>query len=303
MKRTNPVLITGANGFLGKYICKEMMSFGSIRTLGQSKTNGYCVDLSKAIPVFQEEFEYVIHVAGKAHVVPKTKQEAAAFFDVNYTGTVNLIKGLDQLEAPPKSFVFISTVAVYGKEEGLDISEETETKGLTPYALSKIQAEKYLKNWCNENGVVLTILRLPLVVGYEAPGNLGAMITLIKKGLYIGIGNGNARKSMVLAEDVARFIPAISRVGGTYNLTDGHNPTIKELEIALTKILNKKIRVHVNLKLLKWVAIVGDFLGNWFPLNSYRLQKLTSSLTFTDTRARAMGWKSRPVIEHLNGLM
>lgn len=303
MKKTNPVLITGANGFLGKYICKEMMSLGSVRTLGQSKTNDYCVDLSKAVPVFQEDFECVIHVAGKAHAVPKTKQEEAAFFDVNYTGTINLIRGLNQLKDRPKSFLFISTVAVYGKDEGLNISEETETKGLTPYALSKIQAEEYLKNWSDENGVVLTILRLPLVVGYQAPGNLGAMIRLMKKGLYIGIGNGNARKSMVLAEDVARFIPTISQMGGTYNLTDGYHPTIKELEVALTTLMKKKIRIQVNLKVLKWVATIGDFLGDWFPLNSYRLQKLTSSLTFTDARARAMGWKSRPVIDHLNGLM
>ncbi|MBX2894277.1 MAG: NAD-dependent epimerase/dehydratase family protein [Cyclobacteriaceae bacterium] len=303
MKKHNAVLLTGANGFLGKYICKEITSLGTVCTLGQALTNDYILDLSETVPAFNESFDCVIHVAGKAHMVPKTKREEDAFFNVNYTGTVNLIRGLQQIQILPKYFVFISTVAVYGKDEGLNISEEAETEGQTPYALSKIQAERYLKNWSDENGVVLTILRLPLVVGHSAPGNLGAMIKLIKRGLYVSIINNETRKSMVLATDVARFIPTISGVGGIYNLTDGHHPTIKELEFELCSIIRKKIRFKVNFKLLKVMARVGDLVGSWFPLNTYRLQKLTSSLTFADARARTMGWKSRKVIEHLNELI
>ena len=88
--------------------------------------------------------ETVIHLAGKAHIVPRTNEEIKTFYDVNYQGTVNLCKSLE-LVGIPKSFIFVSTVAVYGCEEGENIDETHPLNGTTPYAKSKIMAEKFLQ--------------------------------------------------------------------------------------------------------------------------------------------------------------
>ena len=78
--------------------------------------------------------------------------------------------------------------------------------GGTPYADSKIQAEELLREWGKLNNVNMLILRLPLLVGENPPGNLGSMIRAIKKGYYFRIGDGSARRSMVLAEDIAEVV-------------------------------------------------------------------------------------------------
>src|SRR5690606_1156338 len=154
-------------------------------------------DLKNDVPVIKENIEYVIHAAGKAHVIPKNEQEEQEFYKTNYYGTINLCKAIDNLPNKPKAFIFISTVAVYGLESGSLITETYPKKGESPYAKSKIMAEEWLENWANERKIVLGILRLPLIAGNKAPGNLGMMVSGIKTGKYLRIGNGSARKSTV----------------------------------------------------------------------------------------------------------
>lgn len=294
-------LLTGASGFLGRSILKKLPT-DEVKTLSRSAHSDYEVDVSKQVPAFNEQFATVIHASGKAHVIPKTKEQAQQFFEVNLTGTINLTKGLAQRNVLPKELVFISTVAVYGREEGEDIAEDHPLTGDTPYAKSKILAEEFLTTWCAAHNIVLTILRLPLIVAPNPPGNLGAMIRLMKKGMYVGIGSGKVRKSMVLAEDVAQFIPLVKTIGGIYNLTDGHHPAMKELEAAIAKQMGKRPPVRLPDAVVRVMATVGDLLGSKAPINTLKYRKLTASLTFSDARAKAIGWNPRPVIQNLPGL-
>jgi nucleoside-diphosphate-sugar epimerase len=184
-------------------------------------------------------------------------------------------------------------------ESGSEIAETHPLLGVSPYAKSKINAEKIVQEWCSQNRIMLTILRLPLVVGYNPPGNLGMMIKWMKRGLYVGIGSGQTRKSMVLAEDVARFIPIIQQVGGTYNLTDGVHPSMQELENALARAFGKSKPLRFPERWLRTLAKAGDTLGDRTPLNTNRLAKLTSTLTFSDGKARKEGWSPRSVLEYI----
>jgi nucleoside-diphosphate-sugar epimerase len=286
------ILITGSSGFLGKFLTLKLIK-ENIFHLNKNSGN-YKYSLEKEIPDFTEGFDLVIHSAGKAHSTPKGLKEKKSFFDINVIGTKNLLKGLEKNELP-KQFVFISSVAVYGRDIGLDINEEEPLRAKDPYGLSKIQAEDLVADWCEKNNVVFTILRLPLLVGKNPPGNLGAMIKAIKKGYFFNIGGGNAKKSMVLAEDVARFIQIIAPVGGTYNLTDGMHPSFSDLSHAIAQ---KKIN-NLPLFIVKVIGYLGDFLGKKSPINSLKIKKMTSDLTFHDSKARSLGWKPQSVIEYI----
>ena len=182
-----------------------------------------------------KDLDFVIHAAGKAHSIPKTKAEEQLFLDINLAGTNNLLNSLKTLVRSPKYFVFISSVSVYGLEKVINVHEVMPLKAYDAYGLSKILAEKMVKDWCNKNNVICTILRLPLLVGQNPPGNLGAMIRAISKGYYFNVGGGKAKKSMVLFDDVALFIMKIVHVGGTYNLTDGEHPTFEDLSFVIAK--------------------------------------------------------------------
>ena len=121
------------------------------------------------------------------------------------------------------------------------------------------------------------------------------MINAIRKGYYFNIDNGKAKKSMVLTEDVAKFIPIIAPIGGIYNLTDGVHPSFYQASSAVAK---NRI-ANLPLPIAKIVAKFGDLLGNKAPLNSLKLKKITSDLTFDESKARKMGWNPQPVLEYL----
>jgi nucleoside-diphosphate-sugar epimerase len=289
-------LVTGASGFLGKAIlCELFLHKDRFITIGRQSTNDILCDLVSEVPIINVNIDCVIHAAGKAHSVPKTAAEDQEFFDVNLIGTNNLLGALERLDQLPKSFVFISSVAVYGCNEGTNIDEKTPLLACDPYGLSKIKAEQLVKNWCHENNVVCTILRLPLLIGKNPPGNLGAMLNGIKKGYYFNIDGGKAKKSMVLAEDVAKFIPKIKNIGGTYNLTDGSHPTFKDL----SQTIGKSGIINLPLIIAKLLGCIGDHLGAKAPINSKKVFKITTDLTFDDRKAREFGWDPQNVLEYL----
>lgn len=293
------ILLTGSNGFLGKYLYNTLSSEYSVFTLSRSYSD-FNIDLSIEIPFFSDSFECVIHSAGLAHINFKSIDQSKLFFQVNVLGTINLLKSLESTSLP-KYFVFISSVSVYGLSEGIGIIENYPLNATDPYGLSKIEAEKIIQNWCSQRNIICTILRLPLIVGENPPGNLGLMFDGIKKGYYFNIGGGNAQKSMVLASDIGKFILKVAEVGGIYNLTDGYHPTFNELSKIISLQLGKKFVPNLPLILAIFLANLGDLLGDKFPLNSNKLSKMILPLTFDDSKARrAFGWNPDQVLERLN---
>jgi nucleoside-diphosphate-sugar epimerase len=241
----------------------------------------------------------VLHAAGKAHSVPKTKAEKQAFFDINYRGAVNLCKGLEQSGTIPKSFIFISTVAVYGCNRGEDITESHPLNGNSPYALSKIQAEQYLIEWCTKNDVVLSILRPSLIAGPNPPGNLGAMINSIKSGRYFNITGSNVRRSLLMVQDIANLLPLLIEKGGIYNVCDDEHPSNNQLSMLIAKQLGKRRTLSIPYAVAKGLALCGDLIGSKATFNSEKLSKLRKQLTFSNQKIKeTLGWKPLNVLEN-----
>ena len=292
------ILFTGASGFLGAHLKPILQNIFYVKTMGLLDEDNFKANLATTIPNIQEKFDVVLHAAGKAHMVPKTESEKKAFFDVNFQGTVNLCKALEN-SGVPKAFIFISTVAVYGLEFGENITEEHPLNGDTPYALSKIQAEEYLTDWCARNNVTLGIIRPSLIAGPNPPGNLGDMIRGIKTGKYLSIAGGKARKSVLMVEDIDRLILPLMEKGGVYNVCDDSQPTFRELEILIAKQLGLKTPISIPFWLAKSMALVGDLIGKKAPINSLKLKKITESLTFSNEKAkRELNWQPLNVLEN-----
>ena len=279
------LLFTGASGFLGTHLMPLLQKVFQVKTMGLMEEDNYKVNLATTIPNIHEEFDVVLHAAGKAHMVPETESEKNVFFDVNFQGTVNLCKALEN-SGVPKAFIFISTVAVYGLEFGENITEEHPLNGDTPYALSKIQAEEYLTDWCARNNVTLGIIRPSLIAGPNPPGNLGDMIRGIKTGKYLSIAGGKARKSVLMVEDIDRLILPLMEKGGIYNVCDDSQPTFRELEIIISKQLGLKTPLSIPFWLAESMALVGDLMGKKAPINSLKLKKITGSLTFSNEKVK-----------------
>jgi nucleoside-diphosphate-sugar epimerase len=291
------ILLTGSNGFLGSYIYNYLQTNNRVITLSR-KNAKYNLDLRLSVPLIYDTIDLVIHTAGKAHFLSKTKNDIQEYYLVNYTGTLNLLNGLE-ISCIPKYFVFISSVSVYGKDFGTDINENTILGAVDPYGISKIAAERLIIDWCKNHKVICTILRLPLIVGENPPGNLGAVIKSIQKGYYFNIGGGKTKKSMVLAEDIAKYILKAAEIGGIYNLTDGYHPSFFEISHLIASNLGKNEPDNLPFWLANFIAKFGDLIGHKSFFNTKKLKKITSELTFDDTKAqKAFGWNPIPIIEY-----
>ena len=292
------LLFTGASGFLGNNLKPILSQTYSIKTLGLTDEDDIKINLAQAVPQIIDSFDIVLHAAGKAHTVPRTEAEKKVFFDVNYQGTVNLCKALEQSHLP-KALIFISTVAAYGLEYGENVTEDYPLKGKNPYSLSKIQAEQFLTDWCKEHDVILGILRPSLLAGKNPPGNLGDMIKGIATNRYLSIAGGKAKISVLMVEDIARILPALIERGGIYNVCDDEHPSFRELEILIAEQLGKKSPPSIPYWMAKSMALAGDLLGKKAPINSLKLKKITESLTFSNEKAkRELNWQPLNVLEN-----
>lgn len=291
------LLFTGGTGFLGNNARPILDKTYKVTTIGISDKDDIKANFVNEIPELLEKYDIVLHAAGKAHIYPKTPEEIQSFYDINYKGTVNLCAALEKA-GTPTSFIFISTSAVYGIDNGNFVTEDYPLKGESPYAKSKIMAEEFLTKWCEEHDIVLTILRPSLIAGKNAPGNLGAMVKGIKSGAYLSIAHGKARKSLLMAQDIANLIPLVKNKGGIYNVCDNDHPSFGELESIIASQLGKRKPISVPYWLAKTLAFIGDVI-KVLPINSARLSKIVTSDTLSSKKAQTeLGWIPMSTLEN-----
>jgi nucleoside-diphosphate-sugar epimerase len=288
------ILITGSTGFLGKVFFHEIKKKYNVHTLNRN-TGDYKCDLANDIPYLLEYYDIIIHCAGFAH---KFQTNCSNFYKTNTLGMYNLLDGIKTSNFP-KQIIYISSVSVYGLIKGDLIDENSPLLAKDAYGLSKIFAERILKEWCINNKVTYTILRLPLVIGDNPPGNLGSMISFIKKGFYFNIDGGKAKKSVVLASDLALNFPNFINKEGVFNLTDGYNPTFNEIANSIKKKFNSRVYFNLPKVFAIFLAKIGNMFGDNFPINEKKYFKIISNLTFNDEKARnVLNWKSKKAIDN-----
>lgn len=286
------MLLTGASGFVGRHILPLLSRSYAVTSLGRSAVNEITADLTVCPPHLPHHYDVVLHVCGKAHMLPRTEAERQQFYQVNHIGTVNLCHALECVGAP-KVFIYLSTVAVYGCDSGEEIDESHPLNGITPYAHSKILAEQFLQGWCEKCGVRLVILRAPLMIGEGAPGNLGAMERGIVRHRFAMIGGGKARKSVLRVERLAEIVPLVAQKEGIYNVCEACHPTFAEIALEVATRVCEHSVPSVPLWLARLLAWCGDAMqmltGHAMPITSARLEKMTSNLTFSSAKARRDG--------------
>lgn len=278
------VLLTGATGFIGSHV-RRALSDMEVHTLSRAEC-----DLERQTPVFTRSYDAVVHVAGT--------DEAARADALNNEGTKRLLKSLEAF--PPRTLTLISTVHVYGRNPGEEVAEDTFLRPDTEYARSKIRAEKECESWCAAHGVPLTILRPALVAGSGMHGRLAEMAAAVRQGRYFHIRGNVARRSLVMACDVAKAVRLTLGLPGVYNVCDGYNRTVRELADAMTRNFGTDKRLlTVPLTPLKLFATVARVVT---PLRSLisaeKLQTLTASATFSNRRlTEATGMKFYDTVE------
>ncbi len=275
------VLVTGASGLLGHYLIPILKDW-EIVVLGRSEECGIQCDLEQKKPhftdVFPTGFDLVVHAAG-------TLDNARAI-SINLDGTRHLLEGLKEVSV--RQFVYISSTDVYGKNEGADITEEDHLWSADKVGQSKALAEEEVRKFCDEMGIICTILRPATMFGKGMKGWGQRMAGQVLVGTYLNVRDADAAVSLVTAYDVARLIPLLAPVGGIYNVTDGLSHSLQDLAMAMG---NNRGRAKKPFFLpMKWAKLLG-LLGDRLPLidrilDTRELARRTTSLTFSSRKLR-----------------
>lgn len=156
------VLITGSEGFTGKYMQAEMEAFGYVVYRSGTNpsiqaSNYFVLDLlnknsiCNCLETFQPDI--IIHLAAIAYVGHNNIQQ---FYDVNTVGTRNLLATTAQLNIRPKSILIASSANVYGKTTKPVLSEKDKVYPANDYAVSKLAMEYVAKIWMNQLPIIIT---------------------------------------------------------------------------------------------------------------------------------------------------
>ncbi len=284
------VLVTGASGFLGQSIVEEFLSNG-VEVVGASKTSGQLqvdiTDEKSLIKLFNlKDVDTVIHSAGLAHQFGKTPRKK--FFEVNAKGTENILNLSNRLKV--KHFILISSVAVYGDNSKLQISdavfqEESECQPVGDYAQSKYEAETIAVKFCRRNSIKLTVLRPATIIGKGDKGNVSRLIMLIRNKRFFWIGKGKNLKSLIDKNDVAEACFLVFQNPNSelqvFNLTAKPLKMSEIVETIADESGVKIPKVYVPEMFAKIIVKLSGTIKKWLSDDVFSGNRITEELGFT----------------------
>lgn len=147
------VLVTGADGFTGKSLCKALSEKG-IEVIALRRENGNITDAKTFAPYYEMQIDHIFHLAASSYV-PDSWKNVPDFIHNNVIGTTHL---LELCKSTNASFTFVSSY-MYGVPIHLPISENHPTATPNPYALSKKLAEEVCMFYAKEFNIKMTIVR------------------------------------------------------------------------------------------------------------------------------------------------
>ena len=305
------VLVTGANGFIGRHIVRCIEKQGDKINVLVRNSNSF--NISDKVNIFEgdifdneklrkavNEVDAVFHLVAKTHD-SSSIDNAKDYYKINVEGTRNLLDAC--INSNIKHFVYFSSVKAMVEESKYTLDETYDCTPTTLYGETKLMAERLVIEYGSKYDFKTTILRLPLVYGPGNKGNIYKMIEAIDNGRFVMMGNGSNKRSMVYVGNVVDAgIAVIDRKATdakVYVITDGVDYTVKDLYKLIAKGLSKKpLPFYVPMGIAKMLAIAGD-IGNKIirkplPFNSEVLGKLTDSATFSSGRIREdIGFKPK----------
>jgi len=272
------IFLTGSSGFVGQSLLKH---FGDNNLVEISSIN-----LRDRLPEILESANSLIHLAGKAHDLKNTSKPQE-YFEVNYNKTKELYDLF--LQSDIKDFIYFSSVkAVADTVDGVLIEDEVPSP-LTPYGLSKQQAEGYLLNKDLPMGKRLFIIRPCMIHGPGNKGNLNLLYKVVKKGIPYPLAGFENQRSFLSIENLNYIIERILRdqsiPGGIYNVADDEALSTNQVIEIMAEANESKARLwKINSGIIRTIASIGDKLH--LPLNSERVKKLTESYVVSNEKIK-----------------
>ncbi|WP_374192406.1 UDP-glucose 4-epimerase family protein [Trinickia acidisoli] len=301
------LVVTGANGFVGRALCATLVARGHAVT-GLVRRSGGCVEGVSEWVHSASDFEglesawlgtaradCVIHLAARVHVMRDTAIDPlASYRAANVDGMLRVARAAHANGA--RRLLLLSSIKALGDaDRGHPLGEGEPPMPDDPYGQSKLEAERALREFARESGLECVIVRPPLVYGPGVRANFLQLMSAIARGIPLPLGAVGARRSFVFVGNLvdALLHCAIDEraAGETFHVTDGYDPTVTEL----ARMLAVQLRAPARLIPVRssWLRLAGRILGR-----SAQVERLVGELQLDGSHIRrVLGWQPPYTVE------
>jgi UDP-glucose 4-epimerase len=265
---TTPLLITGAGGFIGSHLVEDLVNEGfKVRALVRYQSTG-SIGWLNSIPIgLRNEIEIVhgdirdtefvtnickgidkiVNLAALI-AIPYSYSASRSYVETNVIGTLNI---LEASKIHNCQLVQISTSEVYGTPSILPITEQNELRPQSPYAATKVGADKLVESYVASFGLEATILRPFNTFGprQSMRGVISNILLQIAAGFpTLSIGNLLPRRDFTFVSDtvvgIRKAIQYSPKIGETIQLGTGVSVSIGELIEVCKSITGSSILIE-----------------------------------------------------------
>ena len=300
MLNQKKILVTGANGFVGRALCVEaivrgMQVRGGVRhqcdlpagierlIVGEINEN---TNWQRAL----NGCDVLVHLAARVHVMRESaKNPLEEFRRVNVQGTEHLARSA--VASGVKRFVYVSSIKVNGEETlgGKSYAERDMPMPQDAYGISKWEAEQALHRVAEETGLEVVIVRPPLVYGAGVKGNFAQLLSVLARGIPLPLASIKNHRDLIYVGNLVDALVACAThsnaAGQTYLVSDGEGVSTPDLIRNLASALGKSNLVFpFPMSVMRFCA---SLLGK-----SSAVDRLTQSLQVDSSKiSKELGWQ------------
>ncbi|RQR67955.1 SDR family oxidoreductase [Burkholderia sp. Bp9015] len=253
------LVVTGANGFVGRVVCRRALEAGHAVTALVRRPGG-CIDgvhewvhdtadfdgLEAKWPT-DLTVDCVIHLAARVHVMRDESPDPDAAFDAtNVAGTLRLAEAARRHGV--RRIVFASSIKAVGEGDGgVPLSEAVKPDPQDSYGRSKLRAEQQLAQFGESAGLDVVVVRPPLVYGPGVRANFLKMMEAVARGMPLPFGAVAARRSLVYVDNLADALLRCAidprAAGECFHVADDDAPSVTALMRLVGDALGRPARL------------------------------------------------------------
>lgn len=276
------IFLTGSSGFIGTSLLK-FFNNEVVRVSSRGKESSI------------DHAAVVIHLAGKAHDLKNTTS-SKEYYEINTELTIKVFDAY--LESDAKVFITLSSVKAVFDEVEDELTEQNDPNPKTHFGKSKLLAEQYILSREIPDGKRVYVLRPCMIHGPGNKGNLNLLYKIVSKNIPWPLGAFENKRSFCSIDNLMFiFKELIEREdipSGIYNVADDEPLSTNELIGLIAQSQNRSPKLwSLSKKIIEGIASLGDKLH--LPLNTERLQKLTSSYVVSNVKIKEAIRKPLPI--------
>ena len=295
-------LVTGASGFIGRQLCRRLLDHGHhvvgvVRNPAEfagfkgQPFQQVClggIDGSTDWDEILQGVDLVFHLAASGGGSGSFEDQLKALRQTNVEGTRRLVSAC--VSHNVRRFIYLSSIKVHGERTdlGRPWSESDHPNPITPYGMTKWEAEQAVWHGLAEGATEAVVIRPPLVYGPQVPGNFFQLMNLVSKWIPLPFAKLTNKRSLIYLENLLDILylcmthPAAA--GKTYLVSDGEDVSTGELVKEMAELMGVPSRLFYFPE--NAMRIFAGMLGK-----SEQAGRLLGSLVVDNMKVRAeLNW-------------